>query len=357
VRPSWVEVDLGAVRHNVAALKAVSAPAAMCAVVKADAYGHGDVPVAEAALAGGATWLAVALLEEGIRLREGGITAPILLLSETIESDVGELVEWNLVPTVYRSSYAGALSRAGASRIHVKVNTGMHRVGVDPDFLDNLLAEVAGLGLVTEGLCSHFAVSEEDSGFTETQIERFDQIARRHPVPMTHLANTAGAILFPTARRDMVRCGLGIYGVHPGEPTKGMVDLRPALRLVSRISYVRRLPAGERPSYGRIRPLPEEATVATVPVGYADGIPRSLAARGGQMLIRGRPYPLAGNVTMDQIMVDVGDDQVEVGDEVVLLGRQGNVAIPVEDWADRIGTITWEILSRIGPRLPRRYLS
>lgn len=352
-----MEVDLAAITHNVAALRALAGPADLCAVVKADGYGHGDIPVAEAALAGGATWLAVALVEEGVRLREGGSKAPILLLSESWPADAAEVVQWKLTPTVYTSSYAAALAKAGATEVHVKVNTGMHRVGVDPGGLPPLLDEIARLDLHLQGLWTHFAVSEEDAQFTQEQIDRFDRACRNHPVPMVHIANTAGAILHPDARRDLVRCGLGIYGVHPGGATKELIDLRPAMRIVSRVSHVRRLPAGERPSYGRIRPLPHPATVATVPIGYADGVPRPLAAKGGQALIRGKRYPLAGNVTMDQLIVDVGPDPVEVGDEVVLIGRQGEDRILVDEWAERLGTITWEIVSRIGPRLPRRYLT
>jgi alanine racemase len=351
-----VEVDLAAVRHNVAVLGQTSAPAEMCAVVKADAYAHGDVPVAEAALEAGATWLAVALVEEGIRLREAGIEAPILLLSEPDHGDAGEVVHWRLTPTVYRSSYARALSAAGATEVQVKVNTGMHRVGVDPEGLPEVITEISNLGLSLQGLWSHFAVSEEDTNFTEVQIERFDKVVEPYKVAMTHLANTAGAILFPHSRRDMVRCGIGIYGVHPGESTVGATDLRQAMKIVSKVVFTRRLPAGERPSYGRIRPLEVGSTVATVPIGYADGVPRNLAARGGQVLINGNRYALAGNVTMDQLLIDVGDDAVKVGDEVVLLGQQDGAGVPVTEWSELMGTIPWEIMSRIGTRLPRRYI-
>ena len=351
-----MEVDLNAVRHNVTALGQVCAPAQMCAVVKADAYAHGDVPVAEAALDAGATWLAVAMVEEGIRLREAGIDAPILLLSEPDHADAREVVRWRLTATVYRSAFAEALAAAGATNVQVKVNTGMHRVGVDPDGLAELIASIAGSGLSLQGLWSHFAVSEEDANFTKVQIDRFEKVIQPYPVPMTHLANTAGAILFPHSRRNMVRCGIGIYGVHPGQSTIGAVDLRQAMRIISRVVFTRRLPAGERPSYGRIRPLAVGSTVATVPVGYADGVPRNLAARGGQVLIRGHRYPLAGNVTMDQTLIDVGDDPVNLGDEVVLLGPQGEAAVAVTEWSELLGTIPWEIMSRIGPRLPRRYI-
>jgi alanine racemase len=356
MRASRVEVDLAAIGRNVSALRALAGPARFCAVVKADGYGHGDVPVAEAALAAGADWLAVALVEEGVRLREAGVTAPILLLSQPAEGDAGELVGWNLTPTVYTVSFARALAGAGGAPVHVKVDTGMHRVGAEAEELDALLAEAARLGLTVEGLWTHFAVAEDDPAYTELQIARFEAATRAYPVPISHLANTAGTILHPSARRDMVRCGIGIYGIHPGLATRTLVDLDPAMRIASEVSLVRRLGAGERPSYGRIRPLPADAKVATVPIGYADGVPRNLAARAGEVLIRGRRYPLAGNVTMDQLMVDLATDPVEVGDEVVLIGRQGEAEVTVDEWAERMGTISWEIVSRIGPRLPRRYL-
>jgi alanine racemase len=174
-------------------------------------------------------------------------------------------------------------------------------------------------------------------------------------VPLLHVANTAGALLFPEARLDMVRVGLGIYGMRPAPDTAPHLDLKPAMRVVSRVSMVKRLEAGERPSYGRRRPLPAEATVATVPVGYADGVSRRLSDRG-RVLIGGVPRPLAGTVTMDQLVVDMGDDAVAVGDEVVVLGRQGGGTISAEDWADLLETINYEVVCHFGPRLPRRYV-
>ncbi len=173
---------------------------------------------------------------------------------------------------------------------------------------------------------------------------------------MLHAANTAGGLGHPEARLDLVRAGIGIYGLRPAPAFAPEIDLRPAMRLVSRVSYVQRHPAGTRPSYGRSRPLPAESSVATVPVGYADGLARRLGDTGGGALIRGRRYPFAGNVTMDQVVIDVGDDPVEVGDEVVFLGRQGEQEITADEWAERLGTINYEIVCGFGPRLPRRYV-
>lgn len=366
VRPTWVEVDLGAIAGNVAAIAAAVAPASVCAVVKADGYGHGDVPVAAAALEAGADRLAVALVAEGVRLREAGIDAPILLLSEPPPSTADQLVRWRLTPTVYTASMLDALVAAapvGVSLpVHCKVDTGMHRVGASPTAAGALCERIVGEGrLELEGVWTHLAVAEEDEAFTNTQIDRFEsflgELAARGIEPkLRHCANTAGALAFPPARYDMVRVGLGMYGMRPAPGVGGGVVLRPAMRVVSHVAYLRRLPAGARPSYGRRRPLPADATVATVPIGYADGIARRLSALDGRVLVRGRRYPFAGTVTMDQVVIDMGDDEVTVGDEVVFLGAQGDDEIPAEEWADLLDTINYEIVCRFGPRVPRRYV-
>jgi alanine racemase len=356
VRPTHAEVDLAAVRHNVRTIAQVVGPAELCAVVKADAYGHGDVPVAEAALEAGAGRLAVALVEEGVRLREAGIDAPILVLSEPGLRDAAELIHWNLTPTAYRIEFLQALATVADSvlEVHLKVDTGMHRVGAQPDSLKALLAAMDGR-LRLGGIWTHLAVADEDPEFTHHQIEVFRKAVAGSGAPY-HLANTAGALLFPSARADLVRVGLGTYGLHPCPPTRDVVELRSAMRVLSEVVYVQRLPAGSRPSYGRRRALDEDSSVATIPIGYADGMPRRLSATGGEVLIRGRRYPLAGTVTMDQIVVDVGDDPIEVGDQVVLIGRQGDEEIGADEWAKRVDTISYEIVCDIGPRVPRRYV-
>lgn len=367
MRPSWVEIDLDAIRDNTAAIVGLVVPARVCAVVKADGYGHGDVPAAHAALAGGARWLAVALLEEGRRLRDAGIDAPILLLSECAPEDAAEVVALQLVPTVYGPALVDALARACAASaaaplpVHLKVNTGMHRVGADPVDAVPLAHRIAtDEHLELQGLWTHFAVSEEDTDFTAGQTAalgafRASLAAEGIHVPLLHAANTAGALEYPDARFDLVRVGLGIYGMRPASHVGRDIDLWPAMRVVSQVSMVRRLRAGERPSYGRRRPMPAEGTVATVPIGYADGVARRLPDRSGVVLIRGTRYPYAGTVTMDQVVIDVGDDPVDVGDEVVLLGSQGEDAITAEEWGDWLDTINYEIVCRFGPRLPRRH--
>ena len=363
LRPSWIEIDLDAIRHNVASIKRAVAPAAVCAVVKADGYGHGDVPVAEAALEAGAEWLAVALLAEGATLREAGITAPILMLSEPVAGDAKEVIRWSLTPTVYRASFLEELEGVAPAgyAVHLKVDTGMHRVGVPIEEARSLVDAVVSGPLRLEAVWTHFPVSEEDTAFTASQTVMLSEFvtglrADGIEVPMVHAANTAGALGHPDARFDLVRPGIGVYGLRPAPGYAPDVALRPAMRVISHVTFVRELPAGARPSYGRTRSMPALGTVATVPVGYADGVSRRLKGAGGCVLINGTRYPFAGNVTMDQIIVDVGTDAVAVGDEVVLLGAQGAEEITADEWAERLGTINWEIVCGFGPRLPRRYV-
>ena len=346
-RPAWAEIDLGAVAHNAGVLAGLATPAELCAVVKAHGYGHGGPAVARAALAGGASRLAVALVDEGVELREHGVTAPVLLLSECGLDAVETTIARGLTPTVYSAesiaAFAAAARAAGRRvAVHVKVDTGMHRVGAAPEALADLVAAVRREpALELESVWTHLPVAdgehEVDRAFTTAQLELFERLladleARGVSVPLRHAANTAGTIAFPQARMDMVRCGLGLYGYLPGPAVlsafagqaKGQ-ELRPAMSLKAQVVAVRTLDAGERPSYGRLRPLPRRSVVATVPIGYADGLPRGLFRGGYDVLIGGVRRPLAGMVTMDQIVVDCGsDDSVRPGDEVVLLGRQGD---------------------------------
>lgn len=371
MRPVWADVDLGAVTRNVEALRALVAPARFCAVVKADGYGHGAAPVARAALRGGAEVLAVALVSEGAELRADGIGAPILVLSQAPDHELDQLVEAGLDATVYTpGGVAGlveAAARAGRGgedpvRVHLKVDTGMHRVGAAPaDAVGLARAVVDGPGLVLASVFTHCAVADEpDNPFTATQLARFAAVraqlaAAGIEVPCVHAANTAAALDHPDARLDLVRCGIGIYGLAPAPALADRIGLEPALSLRARVSHVKRVAAGEGISYGlRYRPR-VETTIATVPLGYADGLPRRLGATGGCVLVGGAPRPIAGSVTMDQILVDCGDDPVAVGDEVVLLGRQGDAAIGAWDWAGLLDTISYEIVCGISTRVPRCY--
>lgn len=362
MRPSWVEVDLAAIRHNVAAIAAVAAPAAVCAVVKADGYGHGDVPVAEAAVEAGAAWLAVALISEGVGLREAGLEAPILVLSEPDPNDAAEMVRWRLTPTVYTEGFVTVLEGVAPPDypVHLKIDTGMHRVGVKPDAAAALATRIAAGPLHLQALWTHFSVSEEDDAFTAAQLATLqavadDLTASGVSVDMLHAANTAAA-LGGVGSLDMVRAGIGVYGLRPAPGYAPEVDLRSAMRVVSQVTHLARHAAGDRPSYGRRRPLPAEATVATVPIGYADGVARRLSSVGGEVLIHGERHPFAGTITMDQVLIDIGDAEVAIGDEVVLLGSQGDAEITADEWAERLDTVVWEIVCDFGPRLPRRYI-
>src|SRR5690606_33765928 len=256
---------------------------------------------------------AVALVEEGVRLREAGIEAPILVLSEPPIAAAAEMLRWDLTPSAYRVEFLEALAAAAAVPVdvHLKIDTGMHRVGAPVDQLDELLDAIRP-PLRLAALWTHFAVADEDPDFTRVQIKLFQEALGSRSIP-THLANTAGGLLFPEARGAMVRAGLGIYGLHPCPETRPLVDLRPALSVVSRVTHVRRLPARSRPSYGRRREMATEATVVTVPIGYAHGVPRLLSATGGEGLVGGGRHPLAGSATADQIVVDGGDTAVERG--------------------------------------------
>ena len=378
-RPAWADIDIGAARHNASVLRHLIGPSALCAVVKADGYGHGALLMARAALDGGATWLAVALVEEGVVLREAGIDAPILLLSEPPAEAMAEAVARRLVPTVYSEAGLRALGQAVQAHpgdpvdVHLKVDTGMHRVGADPADAVSLADAIAAVGGLRLGaVWTHLAVADGigavDVDFTELQLARFARVLSElsdagHRPLMTHVANSAATIAYPGSRRDLVRCGIALAGVLPSQAladrlseATGGQGVRPVLSLRARVAVVRDLGAGERPSYGRVRSLEAPSTVATVPIGYADGVPRRLFDCGGEVLIGGIRRPLAGVVTMDQIVVDcgpVGTAPVSVGDEVVLIGRQGAVEISATEWADLLGTINYEVLCDIGPRVPR----
>jgi alanine racemase len=366
-RQTWVEVDLDAIRNNCAAMASAIEDAGLCAVVKADAYGHGAVEVAREAIAGGASWLAVALVEEGIKLRRAGIEAPILLLSEPHTGACEAVIEHNLTSTVYSLDYVEALHSAAARMgrqvdIHVKVDTGMHRVGVVPskclDLLDVLKLRSS---LNLEGLWTHFAKADEpEAPTTRDQARVFDEVlaevrVRGFAPRIVHVSNSAGALGFGEYR-NLVRSGIAIYGVAPSPEVALPAGVRPAMSIHSRVSHVQRLEAGAKVSYGHRYEVPAPATIATIPIGYADGIPRLLSFRGGEVLIGGTRHPIAGAITMDQLMVNCGNHDVTRDDEVVLLGRQGSEEISAEELAERIDTIGYEFISQIGPRLPRRYL-
>jgi alanine racemase len=369
-RPVWADVDLGAIAANVRALRAAVQSADVLAVVKADGYGHGAVPVGRAALAAGASSLGVALVEEGVELRDAGIDAMVLVLSEPVPEAAETVVQRSLTPVVYTAGGIVALAKAVATSgdalpldVHLKIDTGMHRVGCRPeDALEFARLVLAHPELRLAGTLTHFAVADEpENPYTVEQQQQFDAAlgelrANGIDPGVVHACNTAGALAFPTARYDMVRIGIGLYGIAPSHELENRVELQPALSVKARVSYVKELGARERVSYGLRYETSGAVRIATVPVGYADGVPRRLGRGPAHALVRGVRCAIAGTITMDQLMLDVGDVPVEVGEEVVLLGTQGNEVITAYEWADLVDTIPYEIVCGIGPRVPRRYV-
>ena len=367
MHPARAEIDMSAVGHNVATLRGLVAPAQLCAVVKANGYGHGATGVAQAAVDAGASWLGVAQVDEGIRLRDAGLEAPILLLSEPAGPEMLAAVARGLTPTVYRKAGIDAAAAAARSfgreplAVHLKVNTGMNRVGVQPaDAVPLACAVVENPSLSLEGLWTHCAVADEpDNPFTATQLARFGHVVAEladssvRPA-MLHAANSAAAIAHPDSRLDMVRCGIAIIGIPPAPALAGSVDLRPAMCLKAPVSFVQTVGAGEGVSYGLRHHVEHDTVVATVPLGYEDGVPHRLGLEGGMVLVGGSKRPILGTVTMDQFMVGCGSDpDVAVGDEVVLIGEQGGERITVDDWAGWLDTIAYEIVCALGQRAPR----
>ncbi|MDW7710548.1 MAG: alanine racemase [Deferrisomatales bacterium] len=368
MRPTRALVDLTAVARNVRALRGLTAAGVrQMAVVKADAYGHGAVPVARAALGAGAEWLGVALVEEGADLRRAGIEAPILLLGAAFPEEAADAVGAGLTVAVCGRETALALDRAGAAQgrtaaVHVKVDTGMGRLGVPPAEAAAYTEWLSGLPhLRVEGLFSHFSAADEaDLSFSRAQLEELLGVrqalaARGLRPPLCHIANTAAVMALPESHLDLVRTGIGIYGLHPSPETPRTADLEPALRLTTRVAHVKDVPAGTPLSYGRTFVARQPSRIATLPVGYGDGYPRLLSNRG-QVLIGGRAVPIVGRVCMDLILADATSvPEARVGDEAVLIGPQGDASIGADELARLVGTIHYEITCNIGKRVPREY--
>ncbi len=370
MRPTRAEIDLSAIAANVAlACRLAGAGTQVMAVVKADAYGHGAVPVARTAIDAGATWLGVATPEEALPLRAAGIASRILVLGPIAPEQADLVASQDLDQCVSDSGQAEVLDRAARARgrvlaVHLKVDTGMGRVGLRPREVRKAVEKICALASVRlVGLMTHFAEAEaEDPAFAREQLARFEEAARDLvaagiAAPIRHAANSAGLLFLPEARLDLVRTGIMLYGYHPRGPHRGPEPLlRPALRFRTVISQVRDVARGESVSYGRTFVAPRELRVATLPVGYADGCGRLLSNRG-HALVRGRRVPIVGRVCMDMTMVDVtGLPDVRMGDEAVLIGRQGEEEISADEVAEVQGTISYEVLCRIGPRVPRVYL-
>ncbi len=337
-------IDLGAIERNCARL-----PHPLCAVVKANAYGHGTVPVAEAALAGGAERFAVATAGEAAELRAAGIDAPLLVMGALTAQELHKAIEENADVFAWSEEVAEA-----APRIHVKLDTGMGRLGTrDRELALRLAARPNTVGLMT-----HFATADDrESGLFTEQLEAFTAFVEEvnRPELPAHAANSAAALRDPASHLDMVRCGVAIYGLDPFQDDPAAHELEPALSLRSWVASVRRVEAGEGVGYGRVWRAEEPTWVATVPIGYGDGWRRGLT-NDRDVLIRGRRHLLVGAVSMDNVAVALGPDtDVEVGDDVVLIGSQGGERILAEEVARRLGTINYEVTTGLLPRVPREF--
>ncbi|MBS1251270.1 MAG: Alanine racemase 1 [Anaerolineales bacterium] len=367
---TWAEIDLGAIAHNVRAIKKHIGPAVeLCAVVKANAYGHGAEAVARTALVYGAGRLAVARLEEATALRRAGICAPILVLGPIAPNGAASVISHELTPTVNSPAVAQALSQQAQAAdrtvaVHLKVDTGMGRFGVLPEEVVSFAREILSLpGLRLQGFWTHFAVADEaDKTYTRRQFSIYHRALRNletagFQVEVRHVANSAATLDLPETHLDMVRCGIALYGLYPSPDVGRAVSLRPALALKARVGRVRTLTSGSSISYGRTYTTQRDTRVALVPFGYGDGYPRLLSNRG-QVLIGGRRCPIVGRVCMDLFVVDVSAvPDVGEGDEVVLLGRQGDEVITAEELAGKLGTINYEVVTGLAARVPRVYLN
>ena len=374
-RWAWAEIDLGALRHNVATLAAHIGPQQLWAVVKADAYGHGAIECARVALQSGAHGLCVALVQEGIALRQSGINAPILIMSEQPAEQHRDIIQYGLIATLYNEATIAQFARTAheleiMATVHVKVDSGMHRVGVQPDNAVRAVSLVADSQWLTlDGMFTHLATADvADTQFAQQQVSTFaravEQVrALEIEVRHVHISNSSSAIrrLDAGVGCTMERVGIALYGI-PGDARSNsfgathQLDLRPVMSVHARVSHVQRVSAGQGVSYGLKRPVEHDATVATLPLGYADGVPRGLW-ESGSVLIGGIRRPFAGVVTMDQIMVNCTDDAVHIGDEVVLIGSQGSDVITANEWANKLGTIGYEIVCAISARMPRNYIN
>ncbi|MCA9493146.1 MAG: alanine racemase [Myxococcales bacterium] len=364
LRPTHVEVDLDALEHNLLAIRERVGPSEVMPVLKANAYGHGLVPVARRMEALGVPCIGLAFLEEGIRLRRAGVRTPILVLGGVLGDQIPLFLQHDLMLAASSVDKLLLIEQHAAeqgirARVHLKVDTGMERIGIHWYHADRLLeASLRCAHVDVVGIYSHLAQSDErDPSFTRLQLERFEEVLsfyeeRSLPVPTRHLANSGAILGHPPTWLDMVRPGLILYGAWPSD-VRVDLDLRPALRWVSRVVYFKVVEPGAGVSYGSTWAPDRQTRIVTIPVGYGDGYPRALSSRG-QVLIRGKRYPIVGRVCMDQIMVDIGWDSAWNGDEVVLLGAdEHGHRIATEELAAWAGTIPWEILTNINTRVQR----
>lgn len=363
--PSWVEVNLDQFRKNLSLVKKNQASPLFCLPIKANAYGHGLVPIARTAQDFGIDYLAVAHLQEGMVLRNEGIAIPILVLGAIHENQIADLLEYDLEFSISSLFKAELVAKQCAqmgkqAKVHLEVDTGMQRTGVRPLTavpLYEYLLQTGHFSVV--GIYTHLATGDSpDDPIAKEQIASFrtllsDPIFEGRPL-IRHLANSLGTLHFPEAHFDMVRCSLLAFGYPPKGAPPPFNELAPCFTLKSTVSYFKVVEKGKGVSYGHAYITPKTTRIVTIPIGYGDGYLRALSGKAS-VLIRGKRYPIVGNICMDQFMCDIGDDEVHVGDEVVLIGKQGGEEIPLSELAEAAGTIPYEILCLLNNRLPRRY--
>lgn len=364
-RPTWAEVNLANLKSNFKEIKrVVGKKVKIMVTVKADAYGHGIIQVARDLSRDGVDYLGVACIDEGLHLRQENISLPILILGLVLKNDIEPLFEYNLTPTVCSYELAVDLNKKAQElnkpiNIHVKIDTGMGRIGVMCKDAFGVIKKISKLKFVKiEGVFTHFTLADVNKDFTLYQIDVFNDLITRLRkadirIPLVHSANSVGVINYKNSHFNMVRPGLVAYGLYPSDDLK--INLKPLLSLKTRVVYVKRVPKGYGISYGYTYITKKNSTIVTLPIGYGDGYPRNLSNLG-PALIKGKRFKISGRVCMDQIMVDVGDTPVKVGDEVVLIGSQGKNTITAEELASLSGTIPYEIVCGLGSRIPRVYI-
>jgi len=363
-RPTWAEVNLNNLQHNYKIIRSLlDERTKVLVTVKADAYGHGLIQVAKRLVKCGVDYFGVASIDEGIELRKAGVKVPILLLGLILKSDIKPLFAYSLTPTVCDIGLARSIDQAAAKlkkkiSLHVKVDTGMGRIGVLHKEAFGLIKEISELKNVTiEGIFTHFSLADFNRRFTELQIKLFNRLVddlkrNKIEIPLVHAANSMGLVDYKHSHFTMVRPGLIMYGLYPKNGLK--IRLKPVLSLKTRVIFNKQVPKGSGISYGRTYITKRPTQVVTLPIGYGDGYPRNLSNLA-HLLIAGKKFRISGRVCMDQIMVDVGNVKVKVGDEVVLIGRQGPHKITAEELARLSGTISYEIVCGLGSRIPRIY--
>ena len=366
-RPTVGEVDLGALEFNYRQIKKrIPGDVKLLAVVKADAYGHGAVPISLRLEKLGVEYLGVAIPEEGVELRRGGVKTPILVLGGIFGGEVDQIFRFRLTPVIFRKDSLRILSREAERRkrkvkVHLKVDTGMGRLGVPLNLWPDFLREVRRFPRIeTEGILSHFAMTDEEKDFTQNQWKAFQEAVTAAQelgicCPYLHMANSATLTAFPAYSARLVRPGIMLYGSYPAPTFRSLIPLKPVMTLKTHIHFLKSVPPGTRISYGGMFKAKRKSLIATLPIGYADGYSHHLSNRG-EVLIHGKRAPVVGKVCMDFIMVDVTHiPRVSVGDEVILMGRQGKEQITPEEIAEKINSISYEVLCSIGKRVPRVY--